>query len=310
MSNFKLFGSTSRKISKHFNGRALCPDLLKALWLQHLPEDENKSLHCVYKMIDKTNDWEYIGKFKASSYSKFATYIGSGSLLRFQVAKKGIQNFEFHFIAFFDNKKAAATLEKTLVNKNYLKTANTYNLIVGGDNKNNWKSSQRYMHDPVTNRTFNCDAVRVEKLQKDLGFVLGISAEDIEKQKRTPAKVQTNKNQKYFKLTKDMMGEQVFINAAWDKVDAYLNLGWEFTASRVWMHKPSATNTYVRGTNWTQPASHNIDKILDMLAQGWVMGRPPKYDTNIATTPAGRKKRGRRINGKYIDNNVNLTQSA
>jgi len=166
------------------------------------------------------------------------------------------------------------------------------------------------MHDPVTNRTFNCDAVRVEKLQSELGFVLGISKSDIESMKRTPNKVKTNKNQKYFKLTKDMMGDQVFINAAWDKVAAYLSLGWEFTASRVWMHKPSATNQYVRGTNWTQPASHNTEKILDMLHDGWVMGRPPRYDTAINTSAAGRKKRGRRINGKYIDKNVNVTDVA
>jgi len=298
----KLFGNSSRKISKHFNGRALCPDLLKALWLQYIPEDETKSLHVVYKMIDKTNDWEYIGKFKAGSYGKFATYCGSGTLLRYQIQRKGIQNFEFHFIAFFDDKKSASILENTLVNKTYLR-GKTYNLIEGGDNKKNWKQTQRFMHDPTTGRTFNVNECKVDRLKKDLGFVMGISKEDVESMKRTPNKIAVNLKQKTFKMTKDMLGEQVFINAQWDKVDAYLNLGWEFVASRVWMHKPSINNEYIRGKNWSQPASHNTDRILDMLNDGWVMGRPPKYNTKLNTSTGNRKKRGRRVNGKYIDKN-------
>lgn len=298
-----IFGTTSRKISKHYNGRALCPDLLEALFDQHSPA-EGKNIHAVYKMIDKTNDWEYVGMFKAKSFNKFATYCGSGTLLRHMIDVKGIQNFEFHFIAFFDNKKDAETLEATLVNENYLRTAKTYNLIPGGDNKKTFHNRSTYIHDPKTQRTFSVHQGRVEMLKKELGFEEGYSKQCIEEMKRTPLKIAKNLQQKTFKLSKDMMGDIVFIDAQWDKVGAYLNLGWDFVATRVWMHKPSTTHTYVRGENWSQPASHDTGKILDMLNDGWVMGRPPKYDTPLVTHRGNRKKRGKRVNGVYVEKNV------
>jgi hypothetical protein len=299
----KIFGTHSRKISKHYNGRALCPDLLEALFDQHAPS-EGKNIHAVYKMIDKTNDWEYVGMFKATSFYKFATYTGSGTLLRSMIDVKGIQNFEFHFIAFFDNKKDAETLEATLVNENYLRTAKTYNLILGGDNKKTFMHRNAWLHDPKTQRTFSVHEGRVEMLKSELGFVEGYSKDAIEAMKRTPSNIAKNRKMKTFKLTKDMMGDQVFIDAPWDKVHAYLNLGWQFVASRVWMHKPSATHTYVRGENWSQPASHDTDRIMDKLNDGWVMGRPPKYEVPLTTQRGNRKKRGKRVNGKYIEKNI------
>jgi len=297
-----LFGNKSRKISKHFNGRALCPDLLKALWLQYLPEDETKSIHTVYKMIDRTNDWEYVGAFKATSFSKFATYVGSGTLLRYMIAKKGIQNFDFHFMAFFDNKEDAAQMERNLVSPHYLKNANSYNLMIGGLSKNAFGKSTQALHCQQTGKTFFADTRCADKIRDAFGFADGYSQQTREGMKRTAKTAVKNEGQKVYKMDKD------FGNGDWEQLQVsyknalpYLHSGWSFSSSRVWIHKPSATNIYTRGKNWKQILTHNKENVINYLQNGWVLGRPPRFNTQIEYKSAGQKKRGRRVKGKYID---------
>ena len=67
-------------------------------------------------------------------------YMGSGSLIRSVIEKEGIEHFEKSIIAVFDNPQEMIELETNLVNENFLKRKDVYNLKLGGlhDHLSTW----------------------------------------------------------------------------------------------------------------------------------------------------------------------------
>jgi predicted nucleic acid-binding Zn ribbon protein len=86
--------------------------------------------YTVYKITNILNNKIYIGVHRTRDLDD--NYMGSGELIRKAIKKYGVKNFQKEYIQIFDNEKEMFDLEKTLVNEEFVKSSNSYNMSLGG----------------------------------------------------------------------------------------------------------------------------------------------------------------------------------
>jgi hypothetical protein len=86
--------------------------------------------YIVYKIINKINDKIYIGCHKTENIND--DYMGSGKLIKKAIEKYGLENFNKLVLYNFDNKSDMLKKEAELVNREFIKRNDVYNLIEGG----------------------------------------------------------------------------------------------------------------------------------------------------------------------------------
>ena len=95
-----------------------------------LVHDENGYYHLVYKIVNTKNGKIYIGKH--STKNPYDNYMGSGKLINQAIQKYGIDNFIKEILYCFTNEKEAFLKEAEIVNQDFIKSENTYNVVLGG----------------------------------------------------------------------------------------------------------------------------------------------------------------------------------
>lgn len=101
--------------------------------------------HIVYLTTNLVNNKIYIGVHKTNTPDKFDGYLGNGLWVNdmyllnhpkepfhYAVKKYGIKNFKRKTIKVFDNREDALDLERQLVNEEFIKRSDTYNITIGG----------------------------------------------------------------------------------------------------------------------------------------------------------------------------------
>lgn len=101
--------------------------------------------YIVYQTTSKINNKIYIGVHKTEDPDVFDSYLGNGVYIyrpssymhprthfQYAVKKYGVENFTRTVIKVFDNEDDAYKLEAEIVNKEFIKRDDTYNIILGG----------------------------------------------------------------------------------------------------------------------------------------------------------------------------------
>jgi hypothetical protein len=89
-----------------------------------------KQFNYVYKITNRLNGMEYIGVHSTDNLND--GYFGSGKYLQQAIKEIGRDSFLKEIITIFDTREEAFQLEEQIVNKEYLKTGENYNLCCGG----------------------------------------------------------------------------------------------------------------------------------------------------------------------------------
>ncbi len=87
--------------------------------------------YIVYKTVNKLNGFFYIGVHKTSDLND--GYLGSGKYLKSAIAKYGRENFERTILHECSSAEEMYALENKIVDKEFLKQSNVYNLKLGGE---------------------------------------------------------------------------------------------------------------------------------------------------------------------------------
>lgn len=84
----------------------------------------------VYKITNTINGKFYVGVHKTNNFND--GYMGSGKLLKRAIEKYGIHFFKKEYLAIFDNPQEMFALESEIVNEEFSRNPNTYNIGRGG----------------------------------------------------------------------------------------------------------------------------------------------------------------------------------
>lgn len=90
----------------------------------------DKKMWVVYKTVNNINNKVYIGVH--GDYTGKYDYLGSGVALKNAIKKHGKENFSHSIIKLFDSADQAFEYEKLIVDAEFVKDPNTYNLACGG----------------------------------------------------------------------------------------------------------------------------------------------------------------------------------
>ena len=86
--------------------------------------------YTVYKITNLVNGKIYVGVNKTNDLNNY--YMGSGKLIKEAIKKYGLTNFKKEIIAIFDNTDDMFEMEAQIVNEEFVKDSQTYNLKEGG----------------------------------------------------------------------------------------------------------------------------------------------------------------------------------
>ena len=88
--------------------------------------------HYVYKITNNINGKIYVGKRSCKCSIEDDTYFGSGIALKSAIKKYGKENFSKTIIIICESSEEAYEIESVIVNVDFIKLEDTYNLCGGG----------------------------------------------------------------------------------------------------------------------------------------------------------------------------------
>jgi len=84
----------------------------------------------VYKITNTMNYMVYVGVHRTKNLDD--GYMGSGQLLKRAQKKYGLSNFSKVLLAVYTNRDDMFDMESLLVNEQFVRSKNTYNIKLGG----------------------------------------------------------------------------------------------------------------------------------------------------------------------------------
>ena len=92
---------------------------------------EDGYYHYLYRVTNTKNGMVYIGIHSTDDLDD--DYMGSGTFLREEQEKYGIENFKKEILEFFDSREELSYREWEIVDEEFVQRSDTYNLVLGGD---------------------------------------------------------------------------------------------------------------------------------------------------------------------------------
>lgn len=116
--------------------------------------------HFLYKTTNNINKKTYIGVHRSeiNPLKSFDGYLGSGHILKKAIKKHGKDSFDRKVLVVCENAEYAYLLEEKLVNDNFTKQKDNYNIVVGG--KGGYVGS--YLYDDLEHKKRASERTKVQ----------------------------------------------------------------------------------------------------------------------------------------------------
>lgn len=204
----------------------------------------------VYKTTNLVNGKIYIGAYGG----KDETYYGSGTLLKKAISRYGKKNFKRDVLFQFDTLEEAYTKEAEIVNKDFIKREDVYNLQTGGNGgrfrivSEDTKRKIRESKENITDETrLKMSESAKARMERD-----GSPTAGIERSSETKQKISDNR-----KASGVAKGEN---NPMYGKSRA--DVAARNKMRKRWMHKDGVTKQVL------------LANVEEMQSQGYEFGRP------------------------------------
>jgi hypothetical protein len=192
--------------------------------------------YIIYKITNLINGKIYIGKHTTNDIHD--SYMGSSKILNLAFKKYGIENFKKEILYIFDSEEEMNKMERFLINEEFVKRKDAYNLNLGGAGswyfagKRGLKIRDEKLQDPIYRKIYsdNC-SLAGSKYYKDNGFG---TFKNRKHSKKTKLKMSKRKKGKYTKEENSQFGT-IWIYHPLDMVNKkikkddllqYLERGW------------------------------------------------------------------------------------
>lgn len=133
-----------------------------------------KKYHIVYKTTNTVNNKIYVGLHSTDKIQD--NYIGSGYILKEAIKKYGRDKFYKEILYIFHTRKEARIKEAEIVDKEFCKRLDTYNIAIGGMGVENQYGSNNHMYGKQAP-----NAKKVKATHKDGTIVIANSIEELSK---------------------------------------------------------------------------------------------------------------------------------
>lgn len=218
--------------------------------MPNLKRDKCKKYHIVYKTTNLKNGMIYIGAHSTDDLND--NYFGSGYRLKLAIKKYGIKFFAREILHTFDNPEEMFKKESELVNEEFIKRLDVYNIVSGGfGGYNNGTKNRKHMYNPETQKRCAVDVCAVEKL-----LLEGWTVKRILKNGKTTSTKDT------IWIYNDSIKKM--INP--EKLQIYLDLGWKKGLPK----SPTKGKVWIFNESLQKYSLCNKEDLFKMLSEGWI----------------------------------------
>jgi hypothetical protein len=204
-----------------------------------------KKFHIVYKTVNLKNKHIYIGAH-STDYLEDG-YIGSGYKLQEALSKYGKENFKREILHVYDCPLKMFEKEKEIVNEEFIRRRDVYNIVTGGyGGMNKGASGLKHMHCPITKRRIAVHPSAIDKMLNE-GFIIGRGTSS------TTGRIWIYNGSK--KKMVDYSELENHLSAGWSK-----GLPASPTKNKIWIYHPF-TETY---------SLCETEDVLEKLSEGWI----------------------------------------
>ena len=248
--------------------------------MANMKKQSKRKYHIVYQTTNTINNMIYIGAHSTDLLED--GYLGSGHRLILAIEKYGIKSFQRKILYTFDTPAAMFSKEANIVNDEFLKRSDVYNIVEGGfGGYNKGTTGLKHLHHPISGKRCAVHPNAVDKMLQEgwkLGFLKAWNA----------GKMYVHRDNK--KKVIDSSDLDIFLSKGWQK-----GLPKSPTQGKVWIYNSKSCKYSLcdpsfipvgwvkkkwapikKGAAWVNNGVDNlrIDKIdLDSyISNGWKKG--------------------------------------
>lgn len=252
--------------------------------MANISKQSKRKFHIIYQTTNLVNNMIYVGAHSTDLLED--GYLGSGHRLTLAIEKYGIEKFKREILFIFENPIEMFNKEAEIVNEEFLKRSDVYNIVTGGfGGYNKGTTGLKHMNHPETGQRCAVHSNAIPSMIKE-GWIIG-----------------RNMSSTTDTVWVHSLSEKKMIKHS--ELSKYLRDGWKKglpkspTLGKVWIYNPSSNEYSLcennelsdklnsgwikkkwapvkKGSFWINNGKENLriskDKLPEYLDSGWIAG--------------------------------------
>jgi len=218
--------------------------------MTNLKIQSQRKYHFLYKTTNLINGMIYVGAHSTNDMND--NYVGSGFRLKLAIKRYGLQNFHREILESFNSPKEMFDREKELVNEEFIKRKDVYNIITGGfGGANRGTKNKKHLYHPETKERCAVDVSAVDKMIEE-GWTI----------KRVLQNGNTSSTKDTIWIYKSECKKMI----QKEELEKYLNMGW----SKGLPKSPTKNKVWIYNKIMDKYSLCDNEELNNKLLEGWI----------------------------------------